>query len=160
MYGDGRRPSNWSDFFHKSVTTRAFFDVCCIGTSSVSTSSSASNSPAGSSSSSGSSGTYSVLLTPSPESPAVGGRTMSLTGCLELDTASRASSIVVSLIAHLPSKLSSFTDIEDGVAALVEGVRRSKKIICGSLEKQQLMSSLRVHQTSAFLLRSVLSVTS
>ncbi|KRY47787.1 hypothetical protein T03_473 [Trichinella britovi] len=66
--------------------------------------------PAGSNPSSGSSGTYSVSLTSAVESPA-------------LATASRASSIVVSLTALLPSKLSSFTDVEDRVAVLVEAVR-------------------------------------
>ncbi|KRX25375.1 hypothetical protein T07_3464 [Trichinella nelsoni] len=60
------------------------------------------------------------------ESPAVGRRTLTLNECFELATASRASSIVVSLTALLPSKLSSFTDIEDRVAALVEAVRGSR----------------------------------
>ncbi|KRZ18407.1 hypothetical protein T11_1099 [Trichinella zimbabwensis] len=118
---DRRHRSNLSDFFHEGVATRAFLDVRCLGIYS-----STSNSPAGSNSSSGSSGTYSVSLTSSLESPAVEGRTMTLTGCLELARASHASSIVVSLTALLPSKLSSFTDTEDRVAALVETVGGSR----------------------------------
>ncbi|KRZ77388.1 hypothetical protein T10_7856 [Trichinella papuae] len=75
---DRRHRSNLSDFFHEGVAARAFLDVRCLGIYS-----STSNSPAGSNSSSGSSGTYSVSLTSSLESPAVEGRTMTLTGYTE-----------------------------------------------------------------------------
>ncbi|KRZ65500.1 hypothetical protein T10_714 [Trichinella papuae] len=99
--------SKFSDFFH--LERRRCFAILNFwaGSPSSSISSSITSSPASSNISSGSSAAISTSLASSPASPAVGGNTITFTTCRELDTTSRISSVLTSIVFLLPSKVSS-----------------------------------------------------